>query len=118
MAVQPNAPGSSVDTMSRILSAKLGEALGGSLVVENRDGAGGLIGMDVGRKAAPDGYTLICVSNGSMLIAPQLRKVRPYDALNDFEHIGSFAITSNVLAVNPQLPVKRACRHDQDARLT
>jgi len=51
----PNAPGSSVDTMTRILATRLGEALGGaSIVVENRDGAGGLIGMDVGRKAAPD----------------------------------------------------------------
>lgn len=101
----PNAPGSSVDTMSRILAARLGEALGGPVVVENRDGAGGLIGMDIGRQAKPDGYMLICVSNGSMLIAPQLKKVRPYDALNDFEHIGSFAVTPNVLVVNPQLPV-------------
>jgi tripartite-type tricarboxylate transporter receptor subunit TctC len=101
----PNAPGSSVDTMSRILSTRLGEALGQPIVVENRDGAGGLIGMDIGRNAKPDGYTLICVSNGSMLIAPQLKKVLPYDALDDFAHIGTFAITPNLLVVNPQLPV-------------
>ena len=101
----PNAPGSSVDTMSRIVAGRLGEALGASVVVENRDGAGGLIGMEAGRQAKPDGYTLICVSNGSMLIAPQLKKARPYDALSDFEHIGSFAVTPNVLVVNPQLPV-------------
>ena len=102
----PNAPGSSVDTMSRILSAKLGEALGQPVVVENRDGAGGLIGMDVGKKASPDGYTLICVSNGSMLIAPLLKKNPPYDALNDFAHIGTYAVTPNVLVVHPQLPVR------------
>lgn len=102
----PNAPGSSVDTMSRILSARLGEMLGQPVVVENRDGAGGLIGMEVGRSARPDGYTLICVSNGSMLIAPQLRKTPPYDALNDFAHIGTYAVTPNVLVVNPQLPVQ------------
>jgi putative tricarboxylic transport membrane protein len=102
----PNAPGSSVDTMARILSAKLGEALGGAVVVENRDGAGGLIGMDIGKNAKPDGYTLICVSNGSMLIAPQLKKAPPYDALRDFEHIGTYAVTPNVLVVTPQLPVK------------
>jgi tripartite-type tricarboxylate transporter receptor subunit TctC len=101
----PNAPGSSVDTMSRILAGKLGEALGAAVVVENRDGAGGLIGMEVGRQAKPDGYTLICVSNGSMLIAPQLRKARPFDALADFELVGSFAVTPNVLVVTPQLPV-------------
>jgi tripartite-type tricarboxylate transporter receptor subunit TctC len=103
--VVPNAPGSSVDTMSRILSTRLAEALGGSVVVENRDGAGGLIGMDAGRKAAPDGYTLICVSNGSGVIAPLLKKARPYETGRDFELIGTFAITPNVLVVNPQLPV-------------
>jgi tripartite-type tricarboxylate transporter receptor subunit TctC len=102
----PNAPGSSVDTMTRILSNRLGEALGGaSVVVEDRDGAGGLIGMDAGRKAAPDGYTLITVSNGSGVIAPLLKKVRPYDTAQDYELIGTFAITPNVLVVNPQLPV-------------
>jgi putative tricarboxylic transport membrane protein len=102
----PNAPGSSVDTMTRILSSRLGEALGGaSMVVEDRDGAGGLIGMDAGRKAAPDGYTLITVSNGSGVIAPLLKKTRPYDTAQDFELIGTFAITPNVLVVNPQLPV-------------
>lgn len=103
--VVPNAPGSSVDTMTRILSTKLGEALGASVVVENRDGAGGLIGMDVGRKAAPDGYTLICVSNGSGVIAPLLKKAPPYDTGRDFELIGTFAVTPNVLVVHPQLPV-------------
>src|SRR5438094_6901995 len=85
----PNAPGSSVDTMTRILSAKLGDALGGNVVVEDRDGAGGLIGMDAGRKAAPDGYTLITVSNGSGVIAPLLKKARPYDTAQDFELIGT-----------------------------
>jgi len=102
----PNAPGSSVDTMSRILSAKLGEALGQPVVVENRDGAGGLIGIDVGRNAPPDGYTLIGASNGSMLIAPQLKKNVPYDAISDFAHIGTYAVTPNVLVVNPELPIR------------
>ena len=102
----PNAPGSSVDTMTRILSTRLGETLGASVVVENRDGAGGLIGMDVGRKAAPDGYTLITVSNGSGVIAPLLKKAPPYDTARDFELIGSFAVTPNVLVVYPQLPVQ------------
>ena len=102
----PNAPGSSVDTMSRILSARLGDALGQPVVVENRDGAGGLIGMEQGRNAKPDGYTLICASNGSMIIAPQLRKVVPYDPIRDFDHVGTFAVTPNVLVVTPALPVR------------
>src|SRR5258706_6210728 len=102
----PNAPGSSIDTMSRIVAAKLGHALGQSVFVENRDGAGGLIGVDAGKNAKPDGYTLICASNGSMIIAPLLKKPVPYDAVADFAQVGSFAVTPNVLIVNPELPVK------------
>jgi tripartite-type tricarboxylate transporter receptor subunit TctC len=102
----PNAPGSSIDTMSRIVSAKLGDALGQSVFVENRDGAGGLIGVEAGKNAKPDGYTLICASNGSMIIAPLLKKSPPYDAVADFAAVGSFAVTPNVLIVNPDVPVK------------
>ena len=102
----PNAPGSSIDTMSRIVAAKLGDALGQPVFVENRDGAGGLIGVEAGRNAKPDGYTLICASNGSMIIAPLLKKNIPYDAIGDFAPVGSFAVTPNVLIVNPELPVK------------
>jgi putative tricarboxylic transport membrane protein len=102
----PNAPGSSIDTMSRIVAAKLGDSLGQSVFVENRDGAGGLIGIEAGKNAKPDGYTLICASNGSMIIAPLLKKVVPYDAVADFAHVGSFAVTPNVLIVNPEIPVK------------
>src|SRR6267142_1362385 len=102
----PNAPGSSIDTMSRIVAAKLGDALGQPVFVENRDGAGGLIGVEAGKNAKPDGYTLICASNGSMIIAPLLKKPVPYDAVADFAQVGSFAVTPNVLIVNPELPVK------------
>jgi tripartite-type tricarboxylate transporter receptor subunit TctC len=102
----PNAPGSSIDTMSRIVAAKLGDALGQPVFVENRDGAGGVIGVEAGKSAKPDGYTLICASNGSMIIAPLLRKNIPYDAIGDFAHIGTFAVTPNVLIVHPDLPVK------------
>jgi len=102
----PNAPGSSIDTMSRIVAARLGDALGQPVFVENRDGAGGLIGVEAGKNAKPDGYTLICASNGSMIIAPLLKKSPPYDAVADFAPVGSFAVTPNVLVVNPELPVK------------
>ena len=102
----PNAPGSSIDTMSRIVSARLGDALGQSVFVENRDGAGGLIGVEAGKNAKPDGYTLICASNGSMIIAPLLKKSPPYDAVADFAAVGSFAVTPNVLIVNPEVPAK------------
>jgi len=102
----PNAPGSSIDTMSRIVASKLGEMLGTSTVVENRDGASGLIGMEAGKNAKPDGYLLLCASQGSMLIAPMLRKNPPYDALTDFAFISTFAVMPNILVVNPGLPIK------------
>src|SRR5258706_6530952 len=102
----PNAPGSSIDTMSRIVAAKLGDALGQPVFVENRDGAGGLIGVEAGKNAKPDGYTLICASNGSMIIAPLLKKAPPYNAVAEFAAVGSFALTPNVLIGNPELPVE------------
>src|SRR5258706_12720593 len=102
----PNAPGSSIDTMSRIVAAKLGDVLGQSVFVENRDGAGGLIGVEAGKNAKPDGYTLICASNGSMIIAPLLKKPVPYDAVADFPQGGSFPLTPNLCLLNPDLTVK------------
>src|SRR5258707_13976112 len=88
----PNAPGSSIDTMSRIVAAKLGDALGQPVFVENRDGAGGLIGVEAGRSAKPDGYTLVCASNGSMLIPPPPERNGPHDAVKDFQHHGRLAV--------------------------
>src|SRR4051812_3873734 len=104
--IVPNAPGSSIDVMTRILAQKMGEGLGQSMVVENRDGAAGLIGMEAGKNAKPDGYLLVAGSNGSMLIAPMLRKNPPYDSMNDFGFISTFAVMPNVLVVNADLPVK------------
>ncbi len=103
--IVPNAPGSSIDIMSRIVATKLGEVLGASTLVENRDGAAGVIGMEAGKNSKPDGYVLMCASNGSMLIAPMLHKNPPYDALSDFSFISTFAVLPNVLVVNPGLPV-------------
>jgi tripartite-type tricarboxylate transporter receptor subunit TctC len=103
--VVPNAPGSSIDTMTRIVGAKLGETLGQSVVVENRDGAAGIIGMEAAKTAKPDGYLLVGASNGSMLIAPLTRKAPPYDPLRDFSLISTFAVMPNVLVVNPSLPI-------------
>ncbi len=104
--IVPNAPGSSIDIMSRIVATKLGEVLGGPTVVENRDGAAGVIGMEAGRNSKPDGYVLMCASNGSMLIAPMLHKDPPYDALSDFSFVSTFAVLPNVLVVNPDVPVR------------
>lgn len=101
----PNAPGSSIDTLGRIVAVRLGETLGQPLVIENRAGASGALGMEAGRNAAPDGYTLILASASNMVTAPLMQKSAPYDPLRDFSLLSTFAVMPNVLVVNPQLPV-------------
>jgi tripartite-type tricarboxylate transporter receptor subunit TctC len=103
--IMPNAPGSSIDVLGRIAAQKLGAALGESVVVENRAGAGGIIGMEGVKTAAADGYTLVAASTAAMTIIPNLRAKLPYDPLKDFAFISTYAITPNALMVNPELPV-------------
>jgi len=100
------APGSGVDTVSRIISVRLGELLGQQIVVDNRPGAGGVLGMEISARAAPDGYTLIAAATSTMSIAPHLRRNLAYDPLASFDFISLCAVTPNVLVVNPALPVK------------
>jgi tripartite-type tricarboxylate transporter receptor subunit TctC len=104
--IMPNAPGSSTDTMGRIAAAKLGEALGQQLVVDNRAGAGGSIGMEMGKNATPDGYTLIVTSLGALTVSPHIRKDLAYDPIRDFEYVAMYSRQGNVLVVHPGLPVK------------
>lgn len=102
----PNAPGSGVDTLGRIIANRLTQELGQQIVVDNRVGAGGIIGMETGRKAVPDGYTLINASTSTLVIAPLLQGTPPFDPLNDFDYVIQSAVTPGVLAVNTALPVK------------
>ena len=100
-------PGSSIDTMSRIVSAKMGELLGQQMVIDNRTGAGGTIGGGIAAHAEPDGYTLLAAASASQIIGPLIYKsVITYDPFRDFQPISLFAITTNVLAVNPSTPFK------------
>jgi tripartite-type tricarboxylate transporter receptor subunit TctC len=103
--VMPNAPGSSSDTLGRILAHYLSDALGQQVVVENLAGAGGTIGMQTARNAAPDGYTLVAVTPAGTSIAANLRKNLQYDPIRDFEYISTYAVLPNLLVVNPKLPV-------------
>ncbi len=75
-------------------------------MVENRPGAGGVLGSDLAAKAAPDGYTLVVSGIASHVIAPQLPQGTPYDPLKDFTHVALLGGPPAVLAVNPQLPAK------------
>jgi tripartite-type tricarboxylate transporter receptor subunit TctC len=100
-----NAPGSSVDTIGRILASQLGAAIGQPLVVENKAGAAGAVGIESGKASAADGYTLVVGSSSSITVAPLLQKAVRYDPLQDFEFVSLVAVLPNVLVCNNALPV-------------
>ncbi|MBY0268324.1 MAG: tripartite tricarboxylate transporter substrate binding protein [Burkholderiales bacterium] len=104
--IVPNAAGSSVDTLGRIFANALTGVAKQQVVVDNRAGAGGLIGMEIGKDALPDGYTLVSASTAAMVIGPHIHKKLPFDPLKDYEFISLFGNTPNILVVNPSLPVK------------
>jgi len=100
-------PGSSIDSMGRVVATKMGELLGEQLVVDNRTGAGGTIGGSIVAHSEPDGYTLFGAATASQVIGPQLyRKHVTYDPFKDFVPISMFAVTQNILVVNPKAPFR------------
>jgi tripartite-type tricarboxylate transporter receptor subunit TctC len=102
----PNAPGSSVDTLSRIVGTKLGDVIGQQVVMDNRAGAGGVIGMEIAKAANPDGYTLISATTAASTIAVLLMKKPTFDPVRDYDYVAQYAETPNVLVVHPALPPK------------
>ena len=103
--VAPWPPGGAVDALCRALAPGVGDRLGRPLVVENRPGAGSVIGTAAVAKAAPDGYTLVMAGSGSLAISTALYKKLPYDPTKDFAPIALIAKIPFVLVVNPSLPV-------------
>ncbi|CAN7664506.1 tripartite tricarboxylate transporter substrate binding protein [Acidovorax sp. LjRoot117] len=103
--VVPYAPGGSADIAARLVTDEWGKALGGSLFIENKGGAGGNIGVDMVAKAAADGYT-IGLQTVSLAINPSLTAKMPYDTLKDLAPIGMVASSQHVLVVNNALPAK------------
>ena len=104
--MMPNAPGSANDTLARIVALHMSEVLGQQIVIDNRAGAGGVVGMEIGKNGIPDGYTLVAASTAAMSIAPHLYKKLPYDPIKDYDYIGMFGVTPNLLVVNQQQPPK------------
>jgi tripartite-type tricarboxylate transporter receptor subunit TctC len=102
----PFGPGGSADTLGRLVGAKLADQLKESFVIENRGGAGGVVGSDLVAKAPPDGYMLVVSGIASHVIAPHLPNGTPYDPLKDFTHIALLGGPPAVVAVNPSLPAK------------
>jgi tripartite-type tricarboxylate transporter receptor subunit TctC len=99
--IVPFAPGGSADTLGRLVAQKLSDSLHRTFIVENRSGAGGVIGSELVAKAAPDGYTLVVSGVASHCIAPALSKDFPFDPLRDFTHIALFGGPPGVLVVHP-----------------
>jgi tripartite-type tricarboxylate transporter receptor subunit TctC len=101
--VVPFAAGGNTDAVARIAAAKLQTALGVGIVIENKGGAGGIVGTDAVAKAAPDGYTFCVCSIGSITISPATEKL-PYDPLNDIMPISLLNTNPLILLVNPKVP--------------
>jgi len=104
--IAPFAPGGSADTLGRIVAQKLTDSVKETFIVENRPGAGGVIGSEMVAKAAPDGYTLLVSGVASHAVAPALPRGTPYDPVKDFTHIALFGGPPAVLVVNPDVEAK------------
>lgn len=104
--VVPFAPGGNIDITARAMAPGLSETLGQTIVVDNRGGAGGIIGTDLVAKSAPDGYTLVLASSGTVTVAPSLYSKMPYDPVKDLTPIVLLSYVPIVLVVNPALHAK------------
>jgi tripartite-type tricarboxylate transporter receptor subunit TctC len=103
--IVPFVAGGGTDITARIIGQKLTEILGQPIIVDNRPGAGGVIGADLVAKAPPDGYTLLMGTPGPLTINPVLSPKMPYDTLRDFAPVSLATISPFVLVVHPALPV-------------
>lgn len=104
--VIPFTAGGSNDIVGRILAEAMSARLGQPIVVENRGGAGGVLGNDLVAKAPADGYSLLLAGSGSFVISALTVPRVPYDVANGFSAIGLLGAAPNVIAVNPQLPIR------------
>ncbi len=104
--VVPFPPGGAVDAYARIVQTRLGEQLGQPIVIENRGGAGGMIGADLVAKAAPDGYTLLVGNVAALAMNVGVYASMPYDPLRDFTPIMHTVDVNYALVIHPAVPVK------------
>src|SRR5688500_10501721 len=104
--IVPYPPGGGNDTFGRLFAAKLGERTGQPCLVENRPGAGTMIGTEAAAKSAPDGYTILLSSIATHALSPNLYSRVPYDPIKDFAPITLLGIAPTVLVINQELPAK------------
>jgi len=104
--IVPFPPGDSLDTMSRLIAPTLLERLGQNIVVDNRAGAAGQLGLELGAHAPPDGYTIVGGQGGNLVVQPHTYKKLPYDPLQDFVPVAISTTNFLALVINPALPYK------------
>jgi tripartite-type tricarboxylate transporter receptor subunit TctC len=104
--IVPFAPGGSTDLLARFLAQQLAAPLGQTVVVDNRAGAGGVLGAEIAARAPADGYTIVLGSAGPLTINPNVRDKTPYDTLRDFEPIVLATVSPFTLVVHPGSPAK------------
>ena len=102
--IVPFSPGGTSDLVARIMATKLGEELGQTVIVDNRDGAGSTLGVSIAARATPNGYTLL-VAHNALAINQTLYSKLPYNALKDLDAISKLGISPSVVVVNSKLPV-------------
>jgi tripartite-type tricarboxylate transporter receptor subunit TctC len=103
--IVPYPAGGTSDILARLLSAKLNDVFGQTLIVDNRPGANGNIGADLVAKSPPDGYTLLLADLGALTISPSIYKL-PFDVVKDFAPVTMVTYSPHLLAVHPAVPVK------------
>jgi tripartite-type tricarboxylate transporter receptor subunit TctC len=99
-------PGSATDIIARVTADQFSKSMGQSFIVENKPGAGGILGTEAAKNAAPDGYTLVTCPSGPFGINPGIYKSLPYDPVKDFEPIANLVLTPQVIVVGAQTPYK------------
>ena len=104
--IVPFPPGNTMDIMSRLIGPKLSERLGQPVIVENRPGASGMLGLDLVVKSPPDGYTIGAGQGGNLVVLPHTSKNVPYDALKDFAPIAISTTNYLVIFANTAAPFK------------
>ncbi|MGH8619902.1 MAG: Bug family tripartite tricarboxylate transporter substrate binding protein [Burkholderiales bacterium] len=104
--IVPFSPGGSADLIARLVGQQISEAAGQQVLVDNRAGAGGNIGVEMVAKAAPDGYTLLIGHIGTFGVNPTLYPKLPFDPIRDFQPVSLYTKLPNMLAVHPSLPVR------------
>ena len=102
----PFPPGNTVDIMARLIGPKMSERLHQNIIVDNRPGASGQLGLELGAHAVPDGYTLVGGQGGNLVVAPHTYKKLPYDPLKDFAPIALSTTNYLGLVANPSAPYK------------